>query len=604
MQKGFIRSIKFLIVLVIIGLFVWFLVLSPMITFHSNEQKLEEAAKRYFEINKNLLPTGERVKTLSLKVLYDQSYIKEDLYPPYSHNTCSVDNSWVKVRRENGHYQYYVYLDCGVLNSKVDHKGPEIRLNGDMEVEVSVGEEFKDPGIKSIVDDNDGRIDIKNSTIKGDVDSSKVGTYEIEYSAVDQLNNKTVVTRVVKVVKTIQSIVKNDLEDSSNYVGGYNLHNYVRLSNMYFRIFGLTKNQDVILVAEEDVANVNFTKIEKWLDEVYIKHFTEEAKAMLVKSEFCNMVLEKNSLDTKECTSFTKKRYAYVPSVIDINLAEGEEENFMKPYTISWVGNRINNKEAIVTRNIFYDTEYGKSYLVLDSSFNYGVRPKIVIKGRSLVVSGDGTHDDPYSFGETKKAKGGSLLNTRYSGEYIESKGILWRIMEVMDDGTTRVISDDTLGTLNDRPLTESNPEDAKMTFNTKDQNNYAYYINNQSSKYVDTSIFVSHEVEAPIYKKTIIYGEEIKVEKYKMKISPPSLYDMFSAQSTIRGGRKSHSYWLINSSASKERYVGVITDIGVALNEPIQKYGKFGVRAVGYVKKDAVISNGLGTYSSPYKLK
>ena len=604
MQKGFVRSLKFLVVLVIIGLFVWFLVLSPMITFHNNEKKLEDAARRYFEINKNQLPTGERVKTLSLNVLYDQSYIKEDLYAPYSHNTCSIDESWVKVRKENGHYQYYVYLDCGVLNSKVDHKGPEIRLQGDMEIELSVGDEFEDPGIKSIVDDNDGKIDIENATIKGKVDSSKVGTYEIQYSAVDKLNNKTVVTRFVKVVKTIESIVKSDLAEETNYVGGASLHNYVRLSNMYFRIFGFTKNKDVILVAEEDVANVNFTKLEKWLDEVYMNHFTDEAKAMLVKSEFCNMVLDANSLDTKECTSFTKKRYAYIPSVIDVNLAGTETENFMKPYTISWVGNKVNSKEAIVTRNVFYDTEYGKSFMVLDSSFNYGVRPKIVIKGKSLVTSGDGSHDNPYAFGETKKAKGGSYLNTRYSGEYIEHKGILWRIVEVMNDGTTKVISDDTLGTLNDRPLTASNPEDAKITFNTKDKNNYAYYINNQSSKYVDTSIFVSHEVEAPIYKKTIIYGEEVKVEKYKMKISPPNMYDMFGAQSTIRGGRKSHSYWLINSSKSNERYVGVITDIGVVLNEPIQKYGTFGVRAVGYVKKDAVISNGLGTYSSPYKLK
>ena len=59
MQK-YVGKVKFLIVLAIVGTFVWFLVISPMITFHNNEKKLEEAAKRYFELNQNELPTGQR----------------------------------------------------------------------------------------------------------------------------------------------------------------------------------------------------------------------------------------------------------------------------------------------------------------------------------------------------------------------------------------------------------------------------------------------------------------------------------------------------------------------------------------------------------------
>ena len=245
----------------IIAAFVWFLVLSPMLTFRNNEKKFEEAARRYFDYNSNELPTGERVKTLSLSTLYTKSFLKEDLKAPYSNKVCDMEKSWVKVRKENGIYNYYVYLNCGMMSSTIDHKGPEIKLKGAEEMEIGLGESFEDPGINSVVDDHDGKIDIETITIKGSVDTTKVGTYKISYIASDSLSNKTTVTRTITVVKRINSIVKSDLGEKTNYTGNPT-NNYVRLSNMYFRIFGLDKNGDVILVAEEDVANINYSKIE------------------------------------------------------------------------------------------------------------------------------------------------------------------------------------------------------------------------------------------------------------------------------------------------------------------------------------------------------
>ena len=604
MQNRYLKTIKFLIVVAIIASFAWFLVLSPILTFHQNEKTLENAARRYFELNSDELPTGERVKTLSLSVLYKQAYLKEDFYAPISSKACSVEKSWVKVRRENGDYRYYIYLDCGVFTSNVDHKGPEIKLKGQEEMSISIGDEFTDPGVDSVVDERDGILDTESVKVKGKVDTSKVGVYKIEYTAYDNLNNKGTITRTVNVVKILKSLVKQDLETNDNYVGNPE-NNYVRLSNMYFRIFGLDSEENVILVAEEDIANVGYDKLEAWLDEVYIEHFTKEAKKLLVKSKFCNMRIAPEDVNTTQCTSYTDKRYAYVPSIIDINRVQAGNDNFMKPLTISWTANTQDDENAYVTRNVFYAEEYGKSFITVNSTFNYGVRPKIVIKGETLVTDGDGSHDNPYVFGETKKAKGGTLLNNRYPGEYIISNGFEWRIMETLPDGTTKVISDDTLGSVIDRPMTYSNPEDSRIVFDPKDKESYAYYINNQASNYIDTELFVVHEVECPVYKKEIIYGQESKKNTYKLKISPPNMYDMFTAQSTTRGGKKSHSYWLLNTSSYKEeRLGGVMTDIGVVLNEPLQKYGMFGIRAVGYIKSGTVITNGNGTYSSPYKLK
>ena len=602
MQKKSYRGIKFIVVLAIIGAFVWFLVVSPMLTFHKNEKMMEDAARRYFELNSDQLPTGERVKTLSLNTLYKKSYLKEDFRAPYSNNLCSLEKSWVKVKRENGEYQYYPYLDCGTLKSSIDHTGPQIKLKGKSEITLDVGKKFEDPGVSSVVDDTDGTIDPKDVVIKGHVDYSQPGEYEISYTAVDSLSNKTTVTRTITVVKTLIGVIKGDLKSADSYSGNPD-NNYVRLSSMYFRIVGYDDNDNIILVANKDVANVGQDKLEKWLDEVFLTHLTDEAKKLLVESKFCNMKIDSKDLNTTQCTSYTKKRYAYVPSVIDINRAEANGENFLKPKTISWTANSKNGKEGYVTRDVFFGEEYGKSYIVVDSSYNYGVRPKIAIKGDSLVKSGNGTFEDPYSFGEKKRARGGSLLNECNSGDYLFIDGVLWRVINAEKDGTTKVISVDTLGDLEDRPMTYSNPEDSSYIYNTKDKENYGYYINNSASKYIDTSLFTAREIEAPVYKGRIKYGEEVKTNKYKVKVAPPDMYDMFSAQ-TVEDIFQSHSYWLINCSQSKDRYGGVITDIGVVLNEPIPQYGSFGVRAVAYVKKGTVVSSGDGTYNSPYKLK
>ena len=265
MGKKLISLLKLLVTIAIVCLFVWYLVISPMITFNEYEETFKAAAERYYELNQNQLPTGERVKTLSLNALYKDSYLKEDFYIPYTKKPCSLEKSWVKVRRNNGVYEYIVYLDCGTMKSNVDHEGPVIKLKGENTVDVTIGEEYKDEGVESVRDAVDGKINVDTVTVRSNVDTKKVGSYEVKYTAYDSLNNKTVVTREVNVVKSVKSVVKKDLGEATNYKGEP-LNNYVRLSGMYFRIYGLTDDgKNVILVSDEDIANVGFNKLEKWL---------------------------------------------------------------------------------------------------------------------------------------------------------------------------------------------------------------------------------------------------------------------------------------------------------------------------------------------------
>lgn len=593
MNQEMLKKIKLIITAVLILVFVWFLILSPMITFHKNEKSLEDAAKRYFELNSNELPSGENVKTVTLKTLYHKSFIKNDLYIPYTNKTCSIENSWVKVRRVDGEYKYYTYLECGVLSSTVDHKGPVITLNGDKSISIGKGEKYTESGVKSVVDNTDGKLNVKDVTIKGEVDTSKIGTYEITYTAYDSLNNKSVVTREVKVVQKLNSTIKNNLKDSKNFTGNPD-NNYIRISNMLFRVYGLDTNNNVIIVSDSDIANVNYSKLDNWLD-YYYENLNDFTKNIIVKSKYCNMNLTDTTLDTTKCSGYTKERNVYIPSVIEVNKANGEG-NFMRPSTMSWVANKKNNKNAYLTRSFFFGSESNKTYLAYDINDNYGVRPMMTINGDTLITSGDGTSTKPYVFGDTKKAKGGSLLNERFTGEYISIDGYKYRIIKTNTDGTTKVVSEFIAENLSSR----ASDENGKITYNPTNKTSVAYYINNRVSEYVNTKYFVKHQIEVPIYKNKIIYGNEKETKKYNVVLSAPNMYEMFGAQpQSVTSG----SYWMINTSQEAGIGAAMFT-IGSPINGTIEKNTELGIRVVAFMKKGTTISSGEGTKENPYIIK
>ncbi len=346
------KKVVVLLVIAFILALVWFLVLSPIFTFRQNEKMVENAAREYFELNSRELPTGERVKTVSLKTLYYNKFLEKDIYVPFQRKNCSLDDSWVKVKRVDGKYEYYTYLDCGIIKSSIDAKGPEIRLKGNTTMSLSLGEEYQELGVSSVVDDVDGNLKVDDVVIKGSVDTSKIGNYEITYTAFDHLSNKTTVTRTVRVVQKLYQTVKKQLNDSTNYVG-YPENNYLRLSNMLFRIYGVDDNKNVIIVADEDVTNVNYSKIDKWL-KYYYDHLNKKTKKMIVPSKYCNMTIDEANLGTKECSSYTNNKKVYIPSVVEVNKAQGTDNNFMKTRTMSWVSNMQDAKKAYLTRDVFY----------------------------------------------------------------------------------------------------------------------------------------------------------------------------------------------------------------------------------------------------------
>lgn len=591
--RSFMKKNRKFLILAFVLFVVGFLMIYSQIIFYQNENSLVKAAKRYFELNPSELPTGKRIKTLSLVDLYHQSYLKKDLYIPYTQKSCSLSDSWVKVKKENGEYQYYTYLKCGIFSSGIDHEGPEIQLNGESKIQISKGEEYVDPGVKSVKDNVDGKIDTSKVTIKNNLDTSSVGTYEITYTAYDSLNNKSVVKRQIQVVQTLYSTVKEKLGDASHFKGEPT-DNYIRLSNMIFRIYGVDEDNNIVIVSNDDVSYVNYTKLDEWLD-YYYQHLNENAQKMIVEKAYCNETLSEENLKTTSCNSYTKKKKVYIPSIMEMNQALEDNYSFVKSSVISWTANKKSDDEVYVAQKGLLEQEY----IPASSLENFGVRPMMTIKGSSLLTGGVGTIDNPYIFGDVKKAKAGTLLNERETGEYISIEDDIYRIVDTEKDGTTKVISDFTIGDDNNVFCT-ANEDSDYIVYDPKDSTSVAYFINNRVSAYINIDYFVNHEVVVPIYQDKIIYNTEVQKKKYNVKLSAPNMYEMFSCKAARNSSIQ--SYWFINSSKEK-RITGVLNGTAPIIGE-ISKFQIAYVRIIAYVKGGTMIENGDGTYESPYLIK
>ena len=591
---NFIRLSLILVLSALLIFIVWQFMIKPTIDFKNNEKIVEEAARRYYEFNYSQLPTGERVATLSIQQLYDKAFLTKDLYIPNSTKPCDSQNSWVKVRKENGEYKYYTYLKCGLQESDVDHEGPVIELNGKEEMTIGLGETYEEPGVKSVKDKKDGKLDNKDVVIKSSgLNTNEIGEYEIKYVATDKLSNKTTVTRKVKVIAKLKSIVSKDTVNA-NYYSGKDPNNYIYLSGMLWRILD-TDGKNVRLVAYEDIANVNFAGINKWMDYFY-DHLSDGAKKLIVKNKYCNETLTNAPHDLLECNSYTKKLNSYILSAQDVNKAHSDEGNYLITQTISWLANEQNDESAY-TVDVFTYAD-GKSYLEDKKTYNYGVRPVITIKGDSLIKSGTGTYKSPYNLGETPKGKVDDKINTRTPGEFVKYSGMLWRIVEVNEDGTTKIISMESIKSKDNKKVQTYYQSKSKV-YNPTEKGNIGYFIKNKVSEYVDTSYFVNKNVEVPIYDGEIQYGKQSTTKKYKVKLSAPNIYEMFSAYTYTRGNMKAH--WLINSS-KQEFTKAVMTDIGVILTT-VGDYDLYGIRVVGNLNENIMITKGKGTFDNPYNI-
>lgn len=168
----------------------------------------------------NIVDTTAPEITLKGEETYNQSYSKEYTEPGYI-VTDNYDEDLaekVQVNKEQINEKEYnlVYMvedSSGNKASKirkvyiVDDIAPVIKLNGNANIQILLNSKYEEQGATAS-DEKDGDLTSKIET-KGNVDTSKAGTYTITYKVVDSSGNETTKTRKVTVSPKKEQVQNN-----------------------------------------------------------------------------------------------------------------------------------------------------------------------------------------------------------------------------------------------------------------------------------------------------------------------------------------------------------------------------------------------------------
>lgn len=580
------KKITISLIVVIAVALIWFLIISPLIEFKKSEKEVLNAGKRYFEVNKTYLPTGNRIKTISLKTLYNKDFIKEDIKVPNSSSMCDENESWVKVQKKNNEYNYNVYLKCGIYSSKVDHKGPTITLKGENEITVNKGDKFKDPGIASVSDNTDGKIDTKQVKVDSNVNINKNGTYEIKYSIKDSFDNKTEVIRTVKVVQILDKIVKKET-DKTNYYKGNDNNNYIKLDGILFKIVGLNEDGSVKVTSSEPLAFVDYNSVDTWLNDYFYDKLSDNVKKYIKNdSKWCNEEISNTDNYTK-CNKYGKKKAVGLLSVADINNSKDKDGNSnLGTWQYSWLGNSKKSKLLKSGSNSMKIQEENKNTLT-------GIRPTINLKTNLEISSGSGEASSPYLLkGRKKSLKAGEKISEAMTGEYILYSGYTWRVIGKESNGTTKIVMNESLEM--DYQVITTIFDKKNSYYNPTQKTNVGYKIANDVNSYINVNLFDKKSINVNLYKKYINYSEKTKVKQYKTKIEEVSLFDLYSP-STVS------NHWFRESTSNGLAYMNSpLTDVS---EEKIINGSTGLIKLTANLNKNVSVKKGNGLITNPYNL-
>lgn len=587
------------ILIILIGLLLWNLVFSKYKIFNDQEELFLNTVKRFYSLNSQYLPKSGETREMTLQYLYDGEHI-EDLYVPKTSKLCD-SNSWVRVYKDNdGKYHYNTYLKCGKYESKVDHDGPVITLNGNMQYVISLNSSYTELGVKSIVDDTDGNISNDKVVIDSSkINTSKIGVYPVTYTVYDKTYNKTVVTRNVVVANNLTEVVRNNT-DESNYYKGSNINNYLLFSGMLFRIVNVNLDGSVKIITDGAITNLraNYdtykdSNVDTWLNKVFYKALNNSDN-YLVSSDYCMGKINSMNDYSTYCSDSINSKVGLLNVNDYMNTLVGTESSI---YSTSFMlANKIGNNYA----EGFYssDTVNGVSNGILAP-----IRPVITLKSNLYLVSGDGSRENPYKLDDYSYAKSNDKINTRLVGEYLEYSGLTFRIIGIDSDKNVRVImASPWVVQPNNKKLFVSVSDVENLKFNLKNADNPGYILNNTYTDYLNMDSIIETKYEIPVNDNSKNYNK-YKTSSIKAKILLPTTYELFAASGNDTMNRAS-SYLYIDNSLNNDLVFMVNGVNGKVFELNKKEIDSYAIRTVLTLKGDLKISSGNGTVNKPYLLK
>ena len=422
-------------------------------------------------------------------------------------------------------------------------------------------------------------------------------------------------------------------DEVDTFVTGEDPNNYIWYSGKLWRAVSVNNTENTVkLVTQWDISTITYSSgssafagsyMEEWLNDTSIDGFLGNLRNY--ENFIVTDVKWDATMDDRELGSITRPNGTTI--VIDtvglLNTYEYQSSFYGTDYDNSYLNIPnlrwwlINPNDA--SNNYIIDSLGG--LLIRESRNTYGVKPSIYLKSNVKIVNGDGTVDNPYRLnGDNDTDLEGTLLNTRYSGEYIRfgsGENNLYRIVSHENGAGTKITSAEPL---KENGSFKTVPFDSNSSVNYSSANTIGVFLNND---YLNTENgYLADEDIAMIEESTTWYlgavgdGVSYKLAKYKDETETALVSNTTQAKvGLLRFGElmagvftipiDTECYWLLNHNYKVQDY-----------NDAVRAVEKFGytyayeatslkaVKPSLNLKSNVVITGGDGTLQNPFSLE
>ncbi len=271
----------------------------------------------------------------------------------------------------------------------------------------------------------------------------------------------TVATKLLSGVGENGALNTDDPEQT--FITGTDPNNYIWYSGKLWRAVSIDPNKNSVkLVTEWNISTIAYQEgynsafedshMEAWLNDTSVDGFLgnlrEPDKFIVIDAKW-NSTEDNTSLG--RITRPSDNGTIVTDAVGLLNVYEYQMSYSGTTYSNGYLNNGLNwwtltPYNASNVRNIEYN---GWNDYFNNASSLYGVRPSINLKPNIKIADGDGTASNPYRLsGDNDTELSGTMLNARYSGEYIKfgtGENNLYRIVSHENGTGTKITSAEPL---------------------------------------------------------------------------------------------------------------------------------------------------------------
>ncbi len=246
----------------------------------------------------------------------------------------------------------------------------------------------------------------------------------------------------------------------------------------------------------------------------------------------------------------------------------------------------------------------------------FGVRPSLNLKSNVRIVDGDGTVDNPYRLeGDNDTDLSGTLLSSRYSGEYIRfgnDENNLYRIVSHETEGLTKITSAESLkdsGTFKTMVFGDNTTFSSSNTIGAFLNGEYltSYVLEEYSDMIEDNTTWYLGIVENGISYKLAKYKDEtgntLTSSTTTAKVGLLRYGELMTGKFTEYNSIEniSSNYWLLTASSMYAMWV--VGESGSA-SFSYSPSNVIGLQPSLNLKSNVIITSGTGTKSDPFILE